>query len=272
MSEFVKTVSRFRNKSYSEIFPNKTFSSEENYFLQFNGYTVYLPKISPPPRALNIFEISILKLLAVEPFTPQDLSERLCLEVDLINFICARLFEMKFLDKFRQLTAAGKNFLGQKTEPFANKNILPYLVLVTRDTGEIFPKLFPRSTWQISKLLGAAIIQNYNSASAKVKRKCIFVEQKAKISSSISQRILHEILENFNVSHVNKIFIEQDFNIPSSYSEPIFLHIKAILKNYEDDFFLVSDGQESNDELLHSYICRQQKDILANLKWHGLRR
>lgn len=270
MSELVKTISQFQNKSYRNFFPQIIFSAEDNYFLQFNSYVVYLPSIFPPSNFLNIFEISVLKLLSIAPFNPQELSEKLCLQVDFIKFICAELVELNFIDDFREITDAGKNFLGQKSKLFTYKNILPYLVLTTRDTGEIFPKLFPRNTWQTAKIFGTTIVQNDEKSFRNFKRRCIFVEQKIKTPSAIPQKILHEIVENFNAANANKIFIEQDLNIPSAYSAPIFLHIKTILKSRIDNFFLVSDGGESHNDFLYSYVCRQQKNILTNLKWHGL--
>ena len=271
MSESVKTISQFKNKSYRSFFPQIDCSAEDNYFLQFNGCIVYLPSIFPAKNLPNIFEVSVLELLSIAPFTLQELSEKLCLQVDFIKFVCSELAELNFIDNFRQITDAGKNFLGQKSKFFTYKDILPYLVLITRDTGEIFPKLFPKNTWQTAKIFGTTIIQNDEKSFKNFKIRCVFVEQKSKTPSAISTKILHEIVNNFNAANENKIFIEPSSNIPSTYSTPIFLHIKTILKSKSDDFFLVSDGGESHNDFLQSYICRRRKDILTNLKWRGFR-
>ena len=266
MSDKVKIISLFRQKLYKNFFPEVKVAAEENYFLQFNAYMVYLPSVSPKISKLNIFEIAVLKLLKISPFSLEFLSDKICLEIDLVKIICDRLFEMQLTDKHRRITDAGKNLLDGQTKNFSKKNILPYLILVSRDKGEIFPQLFSREVCRSEIIFGTTILQ------ANQKQRCIFVNQKIKPAAEISQKILREAVENFNKINQNKIFIEPDFKIASVYSEPIFLHIKTVLQKNSDKFFLASCGGNFNEDFLNHYIFRNQSNVLENLKWRVFRR
>ena len=254
MSDRTKIISQFKNKSYKNFFPKIPFAIEENYFLQFNSYTIYLPEIAPKVGKLNILELGILKLLSIAPFTLEELAEKICLEVDLAKIICDRLFELELINKYREITNAGKIFLGLDANFHKSKNILPYSILTACDTGEIFPKIFPRN---YIKVVNKKVTRT--NAAEILGRATIFVPQKSSAAETISQKILRELVEEFNKIHKQKIFVEPDFFIPSTYSSPVFLHIKIVLKNNRDNFFLVSCGDEFDNEFLKSYFERQKK-------------
>ena len=269
MPEKVKVISQFKNNAYRTFFPDIHVAAEGSYFLQFNGYIVYLPSVLSPKKFLNVFEMTVLQLLDIEPFTQEDLAEKLCLRVDFVKNICDKLFELQLTDRHRRITSTGKIFLGAESEIFSKQNIIPYFVLVTRDTGEIFPKLFSRDNLETGILEDTKI---FAEKSVPFRVPGIFVNQKARKSHAIGQNILRELAENFHATNENKIFLEPSMQIASAYSEPIFLHIKVILQNRRDKIFLVSDGDSVNDIFLNSYANRQPKDILANLQLLTFRR
>ena len=269
MSEKIKVISQFKNNSYRNFFPEVNIAAEGNYFLQFNGYTVYLPSSSVTKNKLNIFETTVLKLFSVAPFTQDILSEKLCLPADFVKIICERLQELQLVNSAGQITDAGRFFLGQKTKAACKKKISPYLVLVTRDTGEIFPKIFSRDAWESAALDDTKI---FAEKSVAFRVPGIFVNQQNYNSLRLEQNFLRGLAENFNSANTNKIFLEPGTKIESAYTDSIFLHVKVILQNRRDKNFLVSDGDSLDDKFLHSYVCRQPKDILSNLQLITLRR
>ena len=249
MFEKVKIISLFKNKIYKDLFPQISIAREEDYFLQFQSYVIYLPSLSWSKEKLNFFEIAVLKLLNLAPFALEDLADKLCLKVDFAKVICDRLIELELLDSYNKITESGKIFLEENLNPRPTKNISPYIILVTRDSGEIFPKLFP-----IENLSADFLQENI-----------VAVPRNFFKLNLISQNILIDIAKNFNRLHKNKIFIDENFEIPAGESTEIFLHIKIILQNSADNFFLVSDGEEAHNDFLYAYLNRHEKNIFEKL-------
>ena len=266
MRERVKVVSQFKGGVYSSFFSGVNVAVEDDYFLEFDGYSIFLPSVTVSKEDLNIFEITVLKLLNVAPLTQEDLSDKLCLKIDFIKNVCDRLVELGLLNGDRLITDAGKNLLSQNTKFFTDENIVPYTVLVTRDTGKIFPKLFSPTTLQMATLDGVQIILNGSD-----KNKCIFVNHGAQ-SPPFPQDDFRDMIEKYNLVYNDKIFTEQNLNVEFNNPETVFLHVKTILQNRLDKSFFVSDGNSFDNKFLNSYVCRQPKDILANLQLLTLRR
>ena len=99
MSESVTVVSVFQKLSYREKFPQIPALEEMDYFIQFDGYTVYLPKQKRTEDVLNIFERSVLKLLSLGNFSVAEMREKLCIPQDLVQFICRRLISLGLLGR-----------------------------------------------------------------------------------------------------------------------------------------------------------------------------
>ena len=157
MSEEIKIVSVFKDSIYRNKFPSIPVLAEEDYFLQFNGFEVYLPKNIKNINILNIFELTILRILNIGSISIKDISEKLCLEIDLVNFICTRLMELNFITSERKITDKGREILGERKNSI-EQNLEPYLLLVTRDSGEIFPTFFSRED-QINGSLDKPIVK-----------------------------------------------------------------------------------------------------------------
>lgn len=134
MPESIKAITLFKRTPYRNLFPQIPALAEADYFLQFNGYEVFLPQRNQEQEALNIFERSVLKFKGLGNFSIEELTDRLCLQSDFVKFIVAGLTERNLLDANGQITDEGRNFLGEKIAA-QTENIVPYLLLMTRDTG-----------------------------------------------------------------------------------------------------------------------------------------
>ena len=267
MPEKIKAVTLFKRTPYRNLFPQIPTLMETDYFLQFNGYEILLPQRAQAEEALNIFELSVLKFKGLGNFTTEELSASLCLEKDFIKFILIRLTELGLLDDSRQITDLGRQFLGEKLAAQA-ENIVPYLLLVSRDTGEIFPEFFTRPN-QIDGELEKPFVKIFFGSTGKgatVDGRCVFVKERGRRESTLSQKKIRAALRKFNRTTNDKIFVEAASHIQSTYTQPVFLHVKAVLQDGNVDYAVVSDGQSSHSDFLRDYLERQNSKVLMRLK------
>lgn len=270
MAEKIKAVTFFKRALYRNLFPQIPTLTETNYFLQFNGYEIFLPQRFQADEALNIFELSVLKFKELGNFSANELSDKLCLKEDFVRFILIRLTELGLLDDKRQITETGLTFLGEKNSA-QTENIVPYLLLVSRDTGEIFPSFFPRQN-QLEAELEKPLVKIFFGSTGEAKPldgRCVFVKEKVRRPQTLPQRKIRDALRKFNRNVFNsadRIFVEAAANIQSTYTQPIFLHVKAVLQDGNVDYEVVSDGQSSHSDFLRDYLKRQNPEVLTFLQ------
>lgn len=269
MPEIIKTITLFRNTPYRNLFPQIPALAEKDYFLQFNGYEVFLPQRKQEQEALNIFERSVLKFKGLGNFSTEELTDKLCLQSDFIKFIVIRLTELGLLDSNGQITDEGRTFLGEKVAA-QTENIVPYLLLVTRDTGEIFPAFFTREN-QVAGELDKPVIQISSGSTGKaqtLKGRSVFVKEQVRRAQTLPQKALREAIRKFNrtLDLYDRIYVEGDAYIQASYIQPIYLHVKAVLQDGNVDYAVVSDGQSNHSEFLRQCLEKQNPKVLLNLK------
>ena len=268
MSESRTIVSVFQKSSYQEKFPQIPALKERDYFIQFDGYTVYLPKQKRTEDMLNIFESSVLKLLSLGNFSVAELGERLCIPSDLIRFICRRLMSLGFILENRQLTEEGRSMIGEAFETSAEDETESYWLLVTRDTREIFPIFFPVAVQKQGILEKPYISFHIGSTGTrqKVKGRSLFVRQTGRRQNNISSTQLHDALKKFNGGRAEKIYMDPTQHIVSTYECEIFLHVKAVLQDGNVDYLVISEGYANHNNFLQAYVERNYSDILRSLK------
>ena len=267
MPEKIKAVTFFNRMPYRNLFPQIPTLTEMDYFLQFNGYEIFLPQRAQAQEALNIFELSVLKFKGLGNFSAEELADKLCLEKDFVKFILIRLTELGLLDDTRQITDLGRTFLGEKLSA-QTENIVPYLLLVSRDTGEIFPSFFPRQN-QIEGELEKPFVKIFFGSTGKATTldgRCILVKEQVRRAQILPQKKIRDALRKFNRKTDDKIFVEAAVNIQSTYTQPIYLHVKAVLQDGNVDYAVVSDGQSSHSDFLRDYLERQNSKVLMKLK------
>lgn len=276
MSENVLTLSLFEKASYKNLFPEIPTLEERDYFLQFNGYEVYLPSAPAEQDSLNIFELSVLRLQNIGNFSVEQLGDKLCLrakkpsggyDYDLIKFICRRLNELGLLNETNQITDAGRVFLGD-TDSASDLEMQPYFLLVTRDSQEILPVFFQSQNKKTGGLEKPEIRVTFGSTgkAKELKGRCVFVKEQGKRAQILPQNILHDALKKFNRRSSKKIRVANTVNIPSSYLGAVYLHVKAVLQDGNVDYLVVSDGLSSHSDFLRKYLERQNQKILPYLK------
>lgn len=268
MSEDVKIVSVFQKSSYQERFPQIPALKERDYFIQFDGYTVYLPKQKRTEDMLNIFESSVLKLLSLGNFSVADVGEKLCIPLDLIQFICRRLMSLGFILENRQLTEEGRSMIGEAFETSEEDETEPYWLFVTCDTHEILPVFFPAAAEMKGSLEKPYISFHIGSTGKRqvVRGRSIFVRQTGGRQNIISSAQLHDVLKKFNAGRAGKIYVDRTRHINSTYERKIFLHVKAVLQDGNVDYLVISEGCANHNSFLHAYVERNHSGILRSLK------
>ena len=257
MPEPIKAITLFRSTPYRNLFPQITALTEKDYFLQFNGYEVFLPQRNQKQETLNIFERSVLKFKGLGNFSVEELTDKLCIQSDFIKFIVIRLKELGLLDASGQITDEGRKFLGEKVAARA-ENIVPYLLLVTRDTSEIFPAFFAREN-QVTGELDKPVIQISLGSTGRaqtLKGRCVFVKEQVRRAQTLTQKQLRDAIRKFNrtLDLHDRILVESDAYIQASYTQPIYLHVKAVLQDGNADYTVVSDGQSNHSEFLRQCL------------------
>ena len=86
-----KVFSNFGNKHYTELFPGADVYFEKDILLACNSFRVLVPTKAQVEKELNIFEITVLRLLEIRFFTNDELAHKMGAEQDFVNFIVASL-------------------------------------------------------------------------------------------------------------------------------------------------------------------------------------
>ena len=268
MSESVTVVSVFQKLSYREKFPQIPALEEMDYFIQFDGYTVYLPKQKRTEDVLNIFERSVLKLLSLGNFSVAEMREKLCIPQDLVQFICRRLISLGLIGETRQLTAEGLRLIGESSETSIEDEAEPYWLLATRDTHEILPLFFPMVTQKRGTLEKPHMSFHIGSTGTrqKVRGRSLFIQQTGRRQNRISSVQLHDVVKKFNAGRAEKIYVDPTRHIVSTYECNVFLHIKAVLQDGNVDYVVISEGYANHNEFLYAYAERNHYDPLRFLK------
>lgn len=96
--------------------------------------------------------------------------------------------------------------------------------------------------------------------------RCIFVKEQVRRAQILPQKKIRDALRKFNRKTDDKIFVEAAANIQSTYTQPIYLHVKAVLQDGNVDYAIVSDGQSSHSDFLRDYLERQNSKVFMRLK------
>ena len=267
MAEKLKVLSFFKGDSWQNKFPALKSLEEKNYFLQFNAYEVWLPLPNFDESSLNIFESTVLRLVSAGIFSAEEISEKICLQKDLINFIFARLMESNFIDANKKITDSGLAALGKNTNSVST-DIKPCLLLTTCDTGEILPLFIPLGERFVGDFEKPFLTVNFGTTgkAKNIKGRCIFISRNAPKQQILSQKKIHNAIKIFNRSTEKKIIFNRTENISSTYAEKIYLHIKTVLQDGNIDYMIVSEGLKSHNDFLREYLDRQPINFMQQLK------
>lgn len=99
-------------------------------------YKVSVPY--PKPDSLNLFQMTILKLLMGGNKEDSYIADILCLNTELVSFIVKELVQSKLLDERRRVTDAGKTLLGEGLDSYDIRTGYVYYNYVTKTFMDAF--------------------------------------------------------------------------------------------------------------------------------------
>lgn len=282
MAETVKTLSLFQEKKYGDIFTSIPVLMEKDFFVQFNAYDIYLPKtwignsFTVSSESLNIFEQSVLRLLAVSNFTVEEIAEKLCLKPDLIKFILQRLSEAGLLDSNHRVTDEGNKKTGNTGGEVAETSeVKSFLMLVSRDVQKLMPIIFPKGNTVMGEIDKNKLTVRFGSigGSKPLTEQCIFVKERGQRQSQLSQRQIFDAIGSFNrnTAKEKRIRFNKNIHVTSTYDGAIFLHAKAVLQNGFVDHMVASDGCLMHNDFLREYMERQRSDLFLKIKENAVK-
>ena len=269
----IKVISLFGKKSYTQFFPGIPVLFEDNYFVQFDTFVLYLPipENRRGNKGLNLFEETVLQLLSIGNYTMAGLNNELCLEKDFLEFILTRLEEQGYVIKEScKITDEGNQYLGKHTKNNSINldSLVPYYVPVRRDNGEILPILFSRD--ELST--GNADFQQhkvsikFGTAGTEERVTSNMVTIKSNYSKKrLTQKDIRGIIRTYNKFSSEPIYISEDIAIESSFEPNIFFHIKYIIQEGTVDHIISSFGISNHTSGLLNYVKSARNNFEINL-------
>ena len=265
----IRAISLFGKKKYAETFPSVPVLYEKDFFAKFNAYVLHLPLNEEMTWGgnLNIFEESVLRLLALGNFDAAALNHHLCLPMELVKFILRRLMEQGYISDSGTIAEAGRTYLGTRdSKPISR--ITPVFALARQDTGEILPVLFQREEVHNAFYENGALRYGSAGKETTIRGKLLSFDKgaKSKRQNILTQNEIRSFVRRYNRTADAPIRIPNNIHIESSSESPIFLHIKVILQEGNIEGVLTSAGNSYHSPNLLSYAQVISNDLVVQMK------
>lgn len=268
MAETIEALSGFSYLRYDDNFPSVPVLAEDDLFLQVNSYEVYLP-IPSEDETLNIFESSILRLLAASPQTAEEVAKMLCLDAELVRVIGAHLLAKGWIDSAFAITSDGRSVLGGGREA-GEAEVHPYLLLMTRDTQTLLPCIFPASAAKRGTLEkpNVKLVSGSAGKQRELQGRVAFVKEGSRHPAQLAQETIRHFLEQWNRKqpYDQRILFDAASHIVSTYHGALFLHVKTALQDGNIGFWVATSGREPNEMEVRDALSLQSAGIDLHLK------
>ena len=264
-------ISLFGRKSYSEFFPNIPLLYERDYFVLFDYFTIHLPITGnwQKNRELNLFEESVLRMLGIGNYDASSLSETLCLPADLVSLILTRLEKKEYISNAKIITEKGNFYIGGKNAS-NSADLTPVYALVCRDSGDILPMLYPRTSMarmaesnrdsrKVSVTIGSAgkeEMLNYP----------YIVCKQSHNHKRLTNAEIHSLIRRHNNASEHSIYVPNDIRIEYSFEGSVFVHTKFILQEGYIDNILSSVGNSYHSPAVLKYALNGYPDLCSRIK------
>ena len=141
MNDRPKVISLWNDNPFASVFRNIESMAEFDIFVQYAAFDIIIPDISTKPRLLNIFEETVLKLANVSIHNTKQVSELICFDNDLTQFVQNKLLSLGYVKKEYTISPDGMAYLNEMEENKSNIKKIRCKVFADASSG-IF-KLLP---------------------------------------------------------------------------------------------------------------------------------
>lgn len=286
-----KVLSMFKLDKFENRFLNvQMIGKPVDLFVECKSYDIEIPINSQKKKELDIFEETILRMVALKKYIVDDipdsnsnramspeevLSNILCLKKDLVNFILIRLIESGLLEDKQTISDAGKQMLQLQDEIRKEVQFVQGKVFMIKKTGLILPYIHigEFQSESVDEFTNNSITLGYGSAGnyRRVYGKCLRNSDFEKRSDSrIDNRVLKRTIKNFNriakAQNLPVIDLNEEYGIASTNGDNIYIHLQAVIQNGNIDEIIFSDGFVSNIDGMMDYIQSEKPDLFREIK------
>ena len=283
--ESSKVFSLFNTRDFGSLFSEiNVLGNPFDVFLECQTYSLRVPKRSESEQQLTIYEITALKLMALNVRSVSHIASLMCLDEELLIGIVTRLQQLSYIDSHLNLTENGESCI-YKTDEEDNDEQLNYLdatVFVPKGSTDILPYVyFPsyelkRNAFNpgfhdikkekdnyIEVVLGYAGSPTVVQGLKLSKYDPTFSQPKYLPTHKIIKALRRYTRLNNNLNYAAPE-LSYTANIQCHVDRPVWFHLKAIIQDGSADNILFCDGFVPNIEKMMDYAehCNQAIDII----------
>ena len=266
--------SLFNNKSYADTFPDIDVYFEDDIMLACGSFSIMIPVKAKRNLSLNIFEMTVLRLFALHPWSIGDLENRIGMEKDFLTFIISGLKEKGYLTEEGILTKLGQDEIVNNEESDREEYITARIFTIKK-TGELLPLIcLDEKDIKLGETDSETKRLKYtvgSSAGTEKNKNCKYYSSGYKIKNPVlpSQTAIIKLLKDFRRLRRyddRKLGKVKSGQIACTYAGDVFIHMKAVLQTNNLKYAIVSDGFVSNNSIVLNYLeSEEQLNFLEHL-------
>ncbi len=270
-----RVFSLFQNESYKSKFPYMNIKESGDIFWQCDLIEVIVYNSEIIKDDLDIFEKTILKMIDYHGYSTKELSEIVCIEEDLVEYLIKKLLEKGLLIDRYTISENGKQRLNENQLKMINS--LPIKIKLFKLNGEYLPYIHVDEKFlrekvvenlgnklkvQIGDISNSKEILGYYIRQTKKNREWNLTKEQRKIKKTIK-----EYNKLCKERKFNKVYLNSVSKIKPLPSGKIIFHSKYVFQEGNIKHLLISDGfLFSVDNFEEEIQNNRNSGIVAKLK------
>ncbi|MEG2364077.1 MAG: hypothetical protein RR942_08770 [Romboutsia sp.] len=274
-----KVISLFGKNNYTDFFTGvNSISKEQDIFLNCHRYEIILKIKKKLDNNLNIFETTILKLLAYNrSYTPNDIAQKIGLKIELVRFVIQRLKELNLIDEKKNLTNKAEEYLkgfSEKDEELETKRMN---VFVNKFNGELLPYIHNIDSEEdliemVAEQKAKDLLKvTFGNAGNSKYIEGFYVDNRTSNQRYIDQYEIKKLIQRYNKvakfdDRFDEIVYDQNYHIDICNVDDVILHLKSLIQDGNIDYTIFSDGFVFSLDSVSKCIKLEFPEIIDNIK------
>lgn len=265
-----KVFSLFKLNRFENIFPSISIIGRTvDLFIECQTYDLMIPYSNNDYRVIDIFEETILRVLNYKSCESEEISELICLPLDLVNLILIRLKENGYLNENFKLTDKAYEVLNTQNNAKQKLKYTTGKIFVIKKTGYILPYIHIGKfiTENVVETSSSTFVLGYGTPGKPINVKGDYIRSNVEQGVRLNQNDYNKALKNFNkllAAKGQKTIKRNDYAIEVSSSENIYFHFKVAIQDGNIDDLIFSDGFLVNVDGIAKYIDLLKTEEINN--------